>query len=109
MAPSHRFPSALPVCRAQEDPVLLLKCVRSALVRLLEGHTGQPVQRSWVDCPYGEEEITRLQEELLPALDAFLSRIDELDERLLAQQGPLKRCLLVADRSAQERLKVRLW
>lgn len=109
MAPSHHFPSALPVCRAHEDPVILLKCVHSAVLRLLAGHTGQPLQRSWIDCPYGEEEITRLQEELLPALDAFLSRIDELDERLLAQQEPLKRCLLVADRLAQGRLKVRLW
>jgi hypothetical protein len=51
------------------------------------GHTGKPLKRTWVDCPYGEEE-------LLPALDAFLSRIDELDERLLAQQESLKRCLL---------------
>jgi hypothetical protein len=109
MATSHRFPSALPVCRAQEDPVLLLKCVHRAVRRLLAGHTGQPLQRSWIDCPYGEEEVTRLQEELLPALDEFLSRIDELDEHLLAEQEPLKRCLLVADRSAQGRLKVRLW
>lgn len=52
---------AFPVCRAQEDPVLLLKCVRSAVVGLPEGHTGQPLKRTWVDCPYGEEEITRLQ------------------------------------------------
>ena len=54
----------------------MLKCVRSAVIRLLEGHTGKPLKRTWVDCPYGEDEITRLQEELLPALDAFLSRID---------------------------------
>ena len=33
-----------------------------------------------------EEEITLLEEEVIPAIQQCLARVDELDERLLAQQ-----------------------
>ena len=38
------------------------------------------------DQPYGEEELTRLEQELLPAMEGFLQRIDEIDAQLLAAQ-----------------------
>ena len=39
----------------------------------------QPIQRLWIDHAYGEEELTFLEEELLPALDHFLACIGEID------------------------------
>ncbi len=51
--------------------------------------------------PYGEEEITRLEEEVLPAIRKCLARVDELDQRLLAQHELLVlRCELEAKRHA---------
>ena len=50
--------------------------------------------------PYGEEEITLLEEEVLPAIRQCLARIEELDQRLLAEQELLQRCQLEAERSA---------
>jgi hypothetical protein len=57
-----------------------------------------PLRRTWIEQPYGEEEITLLEEEVIPAIQQCLARIDELDERLLAQQELLQRCQLEADR-----------
>jgi hypothetical protein len=36
--------------------------------------------------PYGEEELTRLEEELLPAIAALLERVGEIDRRLESSQ-----------------------
>jgi hypothetical protein len=38
-------------------------------------HQLEPLRRCWIDHPYGEEEITRLEDELLPAMESFLARI----------------------------------
>lgn len=38
-------------------------------------HRGQLLRRSWLDRPYGEEEITLLEEDVLPALKGCLARI----------------------------------
>ncbi|MFM7641503.1 MAG: hypothetical protein ACKO45_08130, partial [Cyanobium sp.] len=66
-----------------------------AVRQILEAHRGQPLQRSWVDHPYGEEEITRLEQELLPALEGFLTRIDEIEA------GIQPSCQVVAKRMVQ--------
>jgi hypothetical protein len=42
---------------------------------LLQSHRREPLRRCWIDHPYGEEEITRLEDELLPAMESFLARI----------------------------------
>lgn len=42
---------------------------------------------------HGEEDITLLEEEVIPAIQQCLARVDELDERLLAQQELLQRRL----------------
>ncbi|MCP9793382.1 hypothetical protein KBZ20_17355 [Vulcanococcus limneticus Candia 3F8] len=62
-----------------EDPVALVQSCHSALLWILRSHQSQPIPRFWIDHPYGEEEITLLEEELLPALEAFLARTGEID------------------------------
>ena len=51
----------------------------SALLWILRSHQSRPIPRYWIDHPYGEEEIALLEEELLPALEAFLARTGEID------------------------------
>ena len=52
--------------------------------------------RPWIDHPYGEEEITLIEEELLPAMDRFLSRIEEIDQQLEEAQEQEAAALLAA-------------
>ena len=47
---------------------------------------GVLIPRPWVDHPYGEEEITLLEEELLPAMAVFLARVDAIDRAIEADQ-----------------------
>ena len=67
---------------AEGDPVALVESCQRALVWLLRSHRGEPLRRCWIDQPYGEEEITRLEQELLPAMEQFLERIGEIDRQL---------------------------
>lgn len=69
---------------APEDPVCLVEACRQAIEWILITHTarGRLVARPWIDHPYGEEEITLMEEELLPAMDRFLTRIEEIDQQL---------------------------
>ncbi|MCP9820018.1 hypothetical protein KBZ18_11010 [Synechococcus sp. Cruz-9H2] len=76
----------------REDPVALVESCHSALTWILRRHQGKPIPRFWIDHPYGEEEITLLEEELLPAMEQFLARLKEIDEILLAQQELMERC-----------------
>ena len=88
---------------APEDPVCLVESCRRAIEWILITHAahGRLVARPWIDHPYGEEEITRLEEEVLPAIRECLARVDELDQRLLAQHELLVlRCELEAKRHA---------
>ena len=49
---------------APEDPVCLVESCRRAIEWILITHTarGRLVPRPWIDHPYGEEEITLLEE-----------------------------------------------
>jgi hypothetical protein len=77
---------------SQQDPVALVESCQRALVWLLRNHQAQPLRRCWIDQPYGEEEITRLEQELLPAMEGFLERMDEIYRQLeLAQQAEIQR------------------
>ena len=67
---------------AEGDPVALVESCQRALVWLLRSPRGEPLRRCWIDQPYGEEEITRLEQELLPAMEQFLARIGEIDRQL---------------------------
>ena len=73
--------AASPFCRPEEDPFLLLESCGKAIESILRGHAGRPLRRTWIDRPYGEEEISRL-EEVLPAIQQCLARIDEIDSAL---------------------------
>ena len=85
-------------CRPEEDPFLLLDRASRSIEQLLRRDL--PLRRTWSEQPYGEEEITLLEEEVIPAIQQCLARIDELDERLLAQQELLQRCTLEVQRHA---------
>jgi hypothetical protein len=69
---------------------------------------GLPLRRTWIEQPYGEEEITLLEEEVIPAIQQCLARVDELDERLLAQQELLQRCELEFQRQALSEQKLQM-
>jgi hypothetical protein len=98
--------AASPFCRPEEDPFLLLESTLRSIEVVLMLRRGLPLRRTWSEQPYGEEEITRLEEEVLPAIRKCLARVDELDERLQAQQELLVlRCELEAGRSALSDLR----
>jgi hypothetical protein len=75
-----------PFCRPEEDPFLLLQSTLSCVERILKLSVGQPLRRTWIEHPYGEEEITLLEEEVLPAIQQCLQRVDAIDRVLLEEQ-----------------------
>jgi hypothetical protein len=97
-----------PFCRPEEDPFLLLESTLRSMEEILRRSRGLPLRRTWIEQPYGEEEITLLEEEVIPAIQQCLKRVDELDERLLAQQELLHRCQLEADREALGELRLQM-
>jgi hypothetical protein len=100
--------AASPFCRPEEDPFLLLESSLKAIERILQLRRGLPLRRTWIEQPYGEEEITLLEEEVIPAIQQVLARVDELDGRLLAAQELLLRCQLEADREALAELQLQM-
>ena len=93
--------AASPFCRPEEDPFLLLESTLRSIEVVLMLRRNLPLRRTWSEQPYGEEEITRLEEEVLPAIRKCLARVDELDQRLVAQHELLVlRCELEAKRHA---------
>jgi hypothetical protein len=93
--------AASPFCRPEEDPFLLLESTLRSIEVVLMLRRNLPLRRTWSEQPYGEEEITRLEEEVLPAIRECLARVDELDQRLLDQHELLVlRCELEAKRHA---------
>ncbi len=94
--------AASPFCRPEEDPFLLLESSLKAIERILLLLRGLPLRRTWIEQPYGEEEITLLEEEVIPAIQQCLARVDELDERLAAQRVLADREHFVLDTGAQQ-------
>jgi hypothetical protein len=96
-------------CKPKEDPFLLLESSLKAIERiLLLLRRGLPLRRTWIEQPYGEAEITLLEEEVIPAIQQCLARVDELDEQLLARQELLHRCQLEAEREALGALRLQM-
>ena len=93
--------SPSPLCRPEEDPFLLLESTFHAVQDILASFQGCLLRRSWLERPYGEEEITLPEEELLPALKSCLARIGELDEHfsLRWRSGPTAASKMSASRS----------
>ena len=69
---------------APEDPFCLVESCQRAIEWILRSHaaSGRPIRRAWSEVPYGEEELTRQEEELLPAMAALLERVGEIDRRV---------------------------
>ena len=97
--------SPSPLCRPEEDPFLLLESTFHAVQEILVRFQGCPVRRPWMDRPYGEEEITLLNEEVLPALKSCLARIAELDAQILSEMEILPHCLLEYERMQIAKLR----
>jgi hypothetical protein len=95
-------------CKPEEDPFLLLDSSLKAIERILLLRRGLPLRRTWIEQPYVEEEITLLEEEVIPAIQQCLKRVDELDERLLAQQELLHHCQLETEREAPGALRLQM-
>lgn len=100
--------AASPFCRPEEDPFLLLESTLRAVEEILLRRRGLPLRRTWIEQPYGEEEITLLEEEVIPAIQQCLARVDELDEQLLAQQELLQRCELELQRQPLSEQKLQM-
>jgi hypothetical protein len=95
--------AASPFCRPEEDPFLLLESCGKGIESILRGHAGRPLRRTWIDRPYGGEEISRLEEEVLPAIQQCLARVDEIDQALqLEQELEIRQHLLAAEREQRE-------
>ncbi len=75
-----------PFCSPQEDPFLLLESAQKAIEGILRGHAGRPLRRTWIEHPYGEEEICLLEEEVLPAIERCMARVEEIDQALQQEQ-----------------------
>jgi hypothetical protein len=91
--------AASPFCRPEEDPFLLLDRASRSIEQLLQRDL--PLRRTWSEQPYGEEEITLLEEEVLPAIAQCLARIDAIDSALSAAGEELYRQEVLA--AAQKR------
>ena len=75
-----------PFCSPQEDPFLLLESAQKAIEGILRCHAGRPLRRTWIEQPYGEEEICLLEEEVLPAIERCIARVEEIDQALQSEQ-----------------------
>jgi hypothetical protein len=100
--------AASPFCRPEEDPFMLLESTLRSVEEIMRRRRGLPLRHTWIERPYGEEEITILEEEVIPAIQQCLARVDELDQRLLAQQELMQRCQLEADREALGELRLQM-
>jgi len=97
--------SPSPLCRPEDDPFLLLESTFHSIQAILDRHRGKPLRRCWMDQPYGEEEITRLEEELLPALQRFVARIADIDDWILVEMEFMQRCRLEVERMQIARMR----
>ena len=96
-----RSAAASPFCRPEEDPFLLLESTLRSIEVVLLLRRDLPLRRTWSEQPYGEEEITLLEEEVLPAIAQCLARIDAIDSALSAAGEELYRQEVLA--AAQKR------
>ena len=80
------FESRSPFCRPEEDPFLLLESTLRSVQEILLRRRGLPLRRTWIEHPYGEEEICLLEEEVLPAIERCMARVEEIDQALQREQ-----------------------
>ena len=78
--------SRSPFCSPQEDPFLLLESTKQAIEAILRSNAGRPLRRTWIEHPYGEEELCLLEEEVLPAIARCMARVHQIDDALESEQ-----------------------
>ncbi len=93
-------------CRPEEHPFLLLESTHRAVQEILRRRGCLPLLRSWIAQHYSEEVITQPEEKVLPAIPQCLAWVNELNERLLAEQALLQRCQMEADRRVRGALRL---
>jgi hypothetical protein len=93
-----------PFCSPQDDPFLLLESAKEAIERILRSNAGRPLRRTWIEHPYGEEELCLLEEEVLPAIERCMARVEEIDHALECEQEDQRREL----EQAQARFRAEL-
>ncbi|WP_368412354.1 hypothetical protein [Synechococcus sp.] len=69
-----------------DDAFLVLENAVKEISRILRASGNGPLHRTWVDLPYGEEEICLLEDELLPIAQMVLDRIEEIDLKIQVEQ-----------------------
>jgi hypothetical protein len=91
-SPSHRQGA---FCIPEDDPFLLPESMLRSIEEILRRSRGVALRRTWIEQPYDEEEITILEEEVIPAIQQCLSRVDDWrrtvyvrSERLLPLLAP---------------------
>jgi len=90
-------------CRPEEYPFLLLEFCGNAIESILRGLAGRPLRRTWIQHPYGEEDITLLEEEVLLAIQRCMARVEEIGQALeLEQELEVQQCQLAAEREQRE-------
>ncbi len=81
-------PVVVPVRRRLHPQAYFLRLWRKqgwvAPLRVTPIHGTPLVRRTWIERPYREEEITLLEEEVLPVIRECLERVDQIDDELLA-------------------------
>ena len=98
-----RLVSRSPFCSPEEDPFLLLESAQRTIEWILFSHSGRPLRRTWIEHPYGEEEITLLEEEVLPAIARCMARVHQIDDALESEQ--LKEPLQLEEAAGREPLR----
>jgi hypothetical protein len=101
--------AASPFCSPEEDPFLLLESMLRSLQEILLSRRGLPQRRTWIEQPYGEEEITTLEEEVIPAIQQCLASIDEIDQQIEGHGPSPQRSRYIATAASRPPAKPPAW
>ena len=69
-----------------DDAFLVLENAVKEISRIIRASGKGPLHRTWVDLPYGEEEICLLEDELLQIAQMVLDRVEEIDLKIQVAQ-----------------------
>ena len=69
-----------------DEAFLVLENAVKEISRILRASGNGPLHCTWVDLPYGEEEICLLEDELPTIAQMVLDRIEEIDLKIQVEQ-----------------------
>ena len=69
-----------------DDAFLVLENAVKEIILIIRASGKGPLHRTWVDLPYGEEEICLLEDELLQIAQMVLDRVEEIDLKIQVAQ-----------------------